>query len=63
MPMRREFAVIESRANYTASDYLCNVVRQGRSDVPQCPDVKVACLAHSCHMVIECHRVYEYARV
>ena len=50
----KRVAIIESRAKYTASDHLRNVVRQGRSDVPQCPDVEVACLAHSCYVVIEC---------
>ena len=50
----KRVAVIESRANYTVSDFLHNVVTNGHSDVAQSLIVEVACLADSCHMDVEC---------
>ena len=49
----KRVAVVKSGADYTVINCLCNVVRQGRSNLMKCPDVKVACFADCRDVVVE----------
>ena len=49
----KRVAVVKPGADYTASNCLCNVVRQGRSNVTKCPDVEVACFADCRDVVVK----------